>query len=374
MALGYYDHQLHRGVARYAREAGWILDASMAHYGVIPDHWQGDGILTLLLPHRQDIVRYLKRQAVPVVSLTADLEHLPIPRVHLDNIRIGQLGAEHLLDRGFEKLAFYKCSHIRDVQGREEGFRTAVQAAGRDYLLLDWHAAARRQPRRNWFEWLKSQLRELPLPVGLMAQSDNRAAHVLSACEALGIAIPEQLAVIGVDNDQYACEFAAVPISSVDSDREALAYEGASLLGRLMAGSRAPRQPIVVKPQGVAVRKSTDILAIEHRAVARALSFIWEHCLERIGVEDVVQMSFMSRCGLYRAFEKHVGRSIGEEIARKRVEHAQKRLSDSDDKLHRIASQCGFSGGEHFSRAFSRLVGMPPSAYRRSKRGGVSAE
>ena len=225
MALGYYDHQLHRGVVRYAREAGWILDTSMAHYGVIPDHWQGDGILTLLLPSRADIIQYVKRQKVPIVSLTNDVPELPIPRVQLDNVRIAQLAAEHLLDRGFQNLAFYKFSNISDVQGREQGFREVVQRAGRHYFLLDWHQAAQGRPSRKhgWLEWLKRRLQELPLPVGIMAQSDNRASYLISACEAVGLAVPEQVAIVGVDNDEHACEFASVPISSVDSDRETLA-------------------------------------------------------------------------------------------------------------------------------------------------------
>lgn len=366
MALGYYDHQLHRGIVRYAREAGWILDTSMGHYGVIPEHWQGDGIVTLLLPGRTDLIEYVRRQKVPVVSLTNDIPELPIPRVELDNVRIGQLGAEHLLARGFEDLAFFKFSNISDVQGRERGFREAVLAAGRRYTLLDWHHAAQEQPshKRSWLEWLKRRLQELPLPVAIMAQSDNRASHLISACEAVGLAVPEQVAIVGVDNDEHACELAPVPISSVDSNRERLAYEGAALLARLMEKKQPPRGPRKIPPTDVIVRKSSDILAVPHKAVARALSFIWQHYCEPISVADVVRASRVSRCGLYRAFERHVGRSIGEELSRKRVEYAQRLLADSKEKLHRVAGLSGFSGGEHFSRAFHRLVGIPPSAYR----------
>jgi len=376
MALGYYDHQLHRGVVRFAREAGWILDTSMGHYGVIPDHWQGDGILTLFLPSRPDIAQYVRRQKVPVVALTGDLPELAAPRVQLDNVRIGQLAAEHLLDRGFENLAFYKFSDIRDVRGREQGFRAAVRRAGRRYFRLDWHAAAQQRAARKlgWMAWLRRQFAALPLPLGVMAQSDNRAAYLISMCEAAGLVVPEQVAIVGVDNDEHACEFAAVPISSVDSHRELLAYRGAALLARLMDGHRPPRRIELVPPRGVVVRKSSDILAVPHQAVARALNFIWQHYAEPIGVSDVVRASHMSRCGLYRAFEDHVGRSIGEELARKRVERAQRLLAESNEKLHRVAVLCGFSGGEHLSRAFCRLVGLPPSQYRarqRAAQGGV---
>ena len=341
----------------------------MAHYGILPEHWQGDGVLTLLLPHRDDVLQFVAQQEVPVVGLSLDVEEISVPRVCLDNERIGQMAAEHLLERGFENLAFYKFSNICDVRGREEGFRRAVTEAGANYFALDWYSASQRESQENWFEWLKAKLRELPLPVGIMAQSDNRAALLIDACEAAELTIPDEIAVLGVDNNEYACEFASVPISSVDSGRETLAYEGASLLGRLMDGEKVPKSTSRIEPRSVVVRKSSDILAVPHKAVARALSFIWEHFRDRIGVDDVVAQSHMSRCGLYRAFEKHVGRSIGEELARKRVEYAKSLLADSDEKLHRIARLSGFTGGEHFSRAFTRIVGETPSDYRRRTQG-----
>lgn len=364
MALGYYDLQLHRGITRFAQEAGWVLDTSMAHYGVMPTHWRGDGIITILIPERQDLTRHVCRQKIPVVALYADADRVRVPRVLLDDVRIGQLAAEHLLERGFTNLGFYKFTNYKAVQAREEGFRQTVVAAGRSYHLVDWHAASKQKPNRNWFDWIKRQLLTLPLPMGVMAQSDHRAAYLISACEAVGLAIPEEVAVIGVDNDEQACEFAAVPISSVDCNRELLAYEGARLLDNLMSGAHDPSSPMTIAPRGVVVRRSSDVFAVPHRAVARALQFIREHCREAIGVDHVIEASRTSRCGLYRAFQKHVGRSVGEEIDRQRVEYAKKLLSDTRDKLHRIAHSSGFSGPEHFTRVFRRVSGEPPSAYR----------
>lgn len=365
MALGYYDPQLHRGITRYAREAGWILDTSMAHYGVIPEHWHGDGVITILLTERGDITRFISRQKVPVVALYADAQHVRVPRVVLDDVRIGQLAAEHLLERGFTDLGFYRFSRYQAVRGREEGFRRTVERAGRNFHLLDWHGAARHRRRLNWFDWLQRQLTNLPLPIGIMAQSDHRAVYLLGACEAAGLAVPEQVAVVGVDDDEQACEFAAVPLSSVDCNREMMAYEGARLLDRLMNRGRFPRRPITIAPRGVVVRHSSDIYAVADPAAARALQFIREHYREPISVEDVVRASQTSRCGLYRAFRKHVGRSVGEEIDRQRVERAKELLRQTRDKLHAIARLSGFSGAEHFTRTFRRVTGELPSAYRR---------
>ena len=365
MALGYYDLQLHRGITRFAREAGWVLDTSMAHYGIMPTHWRGDGIITILIPERHDITRYVCRQKIPVVALYADAERVKVPRVLLDDFRIGQLAAEHLLGRGFTNLGFYQFTNYKAVQARREGFCRTVLAAGRTCHTIDWHAASQQKPNRNWFDWIKRQLQALPLPIGIMAQSDHRAAYLISACEAVGLTVPDQVAVIGADNDEQACEFAPVPISSVDCNREMLAYEGANLLENLMSGERCPAEAITIAPRGVVVRRSSDIFAVAHRAVARALQFIRQHSHESIGVDQVIQASGTSRCGLYRAFQKHVGRSVGEEIDRQRVEVAKHLLADSSDKLHRIAHKSGFSGPEHFTRVFRRVVGEAPSAYRK---------
>lgn len=373
MALGYYDPQLHQGITRYAREAGWVLDTSMAHYGTIPDHWRGDGVITILLSERGDITRFIRRQKVPVVALYADAPQVQVPRVVLDDVRIGQLAAEHLLERGFTDLGFYRFTDLRAVQDRQEGFCRAVQQAGRNFHLLDWCSAAQQRRRQNWFDWLQRELTKLPLPIGIMAQSDHRATYLLGGCEAAGLAVPEQIALIGVDNDEQACEFASVPLSSVDCNRETMAYEGSRLLDRLMNRGRPPKRPITIPPRGVVVRHSSDIYAVDDPATARALQFIREHFREPMGVEDVIQASRTSRCGLYRAFHKYVGRSVGEEIDRQRVEHAKKLLGETRQKLHAIARLSGFSGAEHFTRTFRRVTGEPPSAYRREVRSAEAA-
>jgi LacI family transcriptional regulator len=374
MALGYYDLQLHRGIVRYAREAEWVLDTSMAHYSLIPEHWRGDGIITILLPERADLLAYIKRQRVPVVALYADVPQMRIPRVVLDDAEIGRLAAEHLLERGFAHLAFFKFSDTCAVEGRERGFRQAVERAGRDYWLIDWYAASQAKRGANWFDWLKRQLASLPLPIGIMVQSDHRATHLISACEAAGLGVPDQVAIVGVDNDEQACELAAVPISSVDCNRERMAYEGARLLDRLMHNSPAPSEPITIAPNRVVVRRSSDIFAVGDPTVARALAFIREHYREPIGIDDVVKASRASRCGLYRAFARELKRSIGEEIDRQRVEQAKYLLASSTQKLYRVAHGCGFSGAEHLTRVFQRVTGMSPSHYRNEQRHKPSRE
>ncbi len=364
LALAYYEHRMHRGVAAYARRGNWILDSTMAHYGTPPRFWGGEGILTLMLPDRNDLIRYLRNQDVPMVALTKDVPAIPAARVVLDNYQLGRIAAEHLLERGFKHLAFYKYTHYQDVQQREAGFAAAVQAAGREAIVLNWFAVAKKRPRSNPFLWLQRKLHCLPRPLGIVAQSDHRAYFLLCVCEKSGIRVPEELAVVGVDNDEYTCEFAPVPLTSVDSNREKLAFEGAALLDKLMAGESPPTEPVLIPPAGLVVRRSSDILALDNPQVAKAVDFIWQHFHRPIGVGDVVAATTMSRCRLYRAFEEHLGRTIRAEIERKRLELGRRMLAASTNKVAAIARQCGYSSGEQFCRAFARQTGLTPRQYR----------
>jgi len=365
LMLGYYEHRMHLGVARYARQANWILDTSMAHYGRPPDCRQCDGVLALLLPDRRELARALRKLRAPIVDLVADVPAVATARVLLDNAAIGRTAAEHLIERGFRNLAFFRCTDYTDARGREVGFSDRLAQGGLRYHRLDWFSAVRKRPRLEMIAWLAKRLGELPKPLGVVAQSDHRAVKIINACELAGLAVPEQVAVVGVDNDEYTCQFAPVPITSIDSNREEYAYRGAQLLDELMQGHPPPAEPILIPPRGLIVRRSSDILAVDHPEVAKALSFIWRHFCDRIKVADVVAATTMSRCSLYRAFEDQLGRTIRQEIERKRIEHAGKLLATSDDKVSHVARQCGFGSGEQYCRAFVRVTGLTPREFRK---------
>lgn len=367
MMLAYYEHRMHLGVARYARQANWILDTTMVHYGRAPDCHRCDGVLALVLPDRRELARTLRKLDVPIVDLVADVPGITPNRVLLDNRAIGRMAAEHLIERGFRNLAFFKCTNYTDIRGRETGVAATVAKARLGYHLLDWYNTSRRHPRTDLIAWLARELEKLPRPLGVVAQSDHRAVHIINACAMAGLAVPEQVAVVGVDDDETTCEFAPVPITSIDSNREEYAFRGAQLLGRLMHGESVPAEPILVPPRGLVVRRSSDILALENPEVAKALSFIWRHFTSRIRVDDVVVATAMSRCALYRAFEDILGRTIREEIERKRVEHAQELLVGSRDKIRQVARQCGFASSEQFCRAFTRVTGVTPRDFRMSR-------
>ena len=236
----------------------------------------------------------------------------------------------------------------------------------REFGLKPPYSRTKRSPTA--MRWLAKTLSRLPKPCGVVAV-DDWAPTLVRVCEQAGLTIPEELAILGLYNHRDACEYTSIPISAVDADFARIAYEGSRLLDRLMHGGRVPKKPLLVPPRGVVVRQSTDVLAVEHSEVAMALRFIWDHFCEPIQAADVVAATNMSYRGLSLAFEKYLGRTIGAEIARKRIEESQRLLRETDLKAWQIAQQSGFSGLEHLSRAFKRFVGQPPSVYRRAQRG-----
>lgn len=370
LTMGWFVHEINVGVARYARGAGWILEDLASHSGVVDPDWSGDGIITLVEDIGSPLIAFLAKARVPVVDLTGQLPHLPYPRVLPDNHAIGRLAAEELLGRGFKHMVFF--TFDRDapvVVERMGGFRETAVKAGCSFRLLDYtDHLAKAKDRRSMIQWLAAELRKLPEPLGAMAQYDAEANIIVQACIHAKLHIPEQVAVVGVDNDPIYSELGAVPLTSVISNRELLGFRGAELLDRMMRGAKPPAVPRRVPPGGIVVRRSTDIFATDDGAVAKALRFIKEHAASPLGIDEVVRAAGVSRRALYHKFAATLGRSIRAEILRQRINLAKNLLSTTDAKLDAVAYDSGFDGASSLSKAFRAHEGLPPSVYRENNR------
>jgi LacI family transcriptional regulator len=189
----------------------------------------------------------------------------------------------------------------------------------------------------------------------------------MRACDDAGLNVPEEVAILGCHNDPFICDFAPVPLSSIDDDLERVGYEGAKLLAQMMGGKPGPRNPVLIPPKGVVTRMSTNILAVADPKLARAMQFILEHYQDNsIGSPEVATAAGLSRSALDRAFKKNIGRSPAQEITSVRVKQAKKLLLETNLKAHEIAAKTGFSGIVHFSQAFQRATKFRPSYYRRT--------
>lgn len=364
-ALGWYDYEVNRGVAAYAREANWILNDVAGHTQEIPLHWKSDGIL-VSLPHQPTPTQLLllERKA-PVVDLRIEYDQ-PLPRVVLDNQAIGRMAAEHLLARGFSDLAYYQAYNGRVETERLDGFRQAVESAGKSFHHVNMTSAPARFRRgEQRLAHLSELIRALPKPIGVMGQYDGSASEFIMGCERAGVPVPEQVAVIGADNDPITSELGIIPLTSVDTNRYRHGYEAAALLDRMMNGEPAPRQAVRIPPKDVVVRRSSNILAIKNLQVSRALVFIWEHYMEPLHVKDVVAAAETSRRSLFALFRQHLGRTVLDEITRLRIIRAKSLLKETDDKTYAVARACGFTDARHLNKSFQRVTGVTPTDYRR---------
>jgi LacI family transcriptional regulator len=376
LAMGFYVHEINVGVAKYAKLANWILDDIASRNGTFPPGWKGDGIVALIpsfpVPTRnqKELIQFVTDIRVPVVDLCDQLPHLPFPRVLPDNEAIGRIAAEHLIGRGFQHFAFYTLDNQAPVvRERMGGFRNAVLQAGREFHLVDYSdKIGEADALQKLLPWLGQQFVNLPKPVAAMAQYDGEANDIVRACQIAGLTVPDDVAVIGADNDLIYAELGPVPLSSVVTNREMIGYKGAELLDQLMHGDKPPKTPIRIKPDGVIVRKSSDVIAVADIHVAKAADFIARHYINPITVDDVVAASGTSRRNLYGKFAAHIGHSIQREIMRQRLEHAEHRLRDSSAKLQTIAEECGFEDASQLSKIFKHNLGISASQFRREHR------
>jgi len=368
LALGWYDYRLHAGIAKYAQQQGWHLCSDVTKEKVIPWGWEGDGILAWL-GAGDDLAEFVVKAKLPTVDFSFRRPHLPFPRVLADHEEAARLASEHFLVRGLRNFMFYSAVDNWSFDEAGQAFVEELKRKGHDCTWIRWHQSpAFTTGHLQWKHkrrWLAAQLKQAPKPLALFAATDDHALDVLETCESEGLAVPEQISIIGMDNSVLAVDAMRTPISSVDRNLELMGYRGAELLNDLMNGKRPPSRPIRIPVAGLITRKSSDLLAMPHPGVARSLRFVWEHYHEPISVKDLVGVAGMSRRGLYNAFLEHVGRSPGEELHRVRIQHAKRLLAEADHKMEALARLCGYQSVTGFWVSFKQATGLSPKQYRK---------
>lgn len=365
MALEWYDSKIHEGIAQFAHEAGWILDASMARTNTMPEHWEGDGVITLLNEENSRYLPYIKALDLPTVGIGYALQdHYPV--LIGDHARTGAMGAEHFLERNFRNFAFVFFDNSTLEKERCAGFEAALKKSPEPVRFQKWRNPIRTKTRSygEVRDWLVGHLEAARKPLAVMAQNDDSAIMVLYACIDAGIPVPEEVAVLGADNNPLICDFAPIPLSSVDCDLHTLGYNAGRMLDGIISGKRKTESLLMSPPKGVVLRRSTDIPAVENAVIAKAIRYIWDHFDKPINVETVIKQTGMSRAQVYAEFDQAIGSTIAKEISRCRINKAQELLRTTDMNILEIAPACGFSGVVSFCRAFHRETGQTASAYR----------
>jgi LacI family transcriptional regulator len=293
-------------------------------------------------------------------------ENLKLPWVGSNHKAIGRLGAGHFVERGFRHFAFCGFSNELWAMQRREGF---CEVAEKENLPIPVYESPWRGSNvSRWdleIEHIGKWLNELPKPIGIMACNDARALHLLNACHQAGVLVPEEVAVVGVDNEEIFCELCNPALSSVAPDAERIGYRAAELLDQLISGETPPSQRILIDPLHIVTRRSSDTLAIKDRTVATALRFVSEQALHGCTVTDVVNFVRVSRSFLERRFRQYLKRSPQAEIRMVQVNRIKQLLTETNFTLERISELSGFEHPEYMSVVFKRLVGQTPGQYRK---------
>jgi LacI family transcriptional regulator len=368
LALGWYDYRLHRGIEKYAQEHGWHLCSDVTHEKVIPWGWEGDGILAWL-GAGDDLAEFVVHARKPTVDFSFRRPQLKFPRILVDHATCARVVAEHFLTHGLKNFIFYSDRDNWAFEENGSAFVRALSDAGHPCNWLRWHRSpAHDTGRFQWKQkrdWLASELKRSPKPLGVYAATDDHALEVLETCERMEISVPDKVSLIGMNNSLLAVEAMHTPISSVEPNLELVGYRGAEILNQLMHGKKMPTDPVRIPPLGLMARKSSDLVAINHPGVARSLRFMLDHCHESIGVNDLAKAASMSIRSFHQAFVVNVGRPPGHELQRLRIDRAKKLLADSSDKMEAIAGLCGYQSSNSFWVAFKQATGMSPKQYQK---------
>ena len=357
-------HDVMLGVVNFKRGAShWQLVGSPEHPMTNEselDLTAIDGVIGFF--HRCHWCDSLKAAGVAAVNISSHVEDLRLPRVGSDEEMIGRVGAEHLLACGFVDFGFFHVGRGWNAQRRLAGFGTVIESqSGRTCHVFPAEEAITDLPAAvdNW-------LQALPKPLAVMAATDFRGRQLIERALALGFRVPDDVAVLGVNNDSWLTELATVSMSSIELNGEEIGYQAAKMLDGLMGGEMC-QEPLWIPPVGVVVRQSTDILIADDPIVGPALRYIRDHCHEGIRVEDVVQAVAVSR----RTLEAHLKRAVGytpqTAIYRAQINRARKMLVQTDATMYQIAMECGFDRESRFFLVFKRETGMPPGQYRRHR-------
>lgn len=380
------------GIAAYARAFGpWIFyHEERALADPMPAQlrlWRPQGLIARI--ENQSLARCVRRLGVPTVNLSGERSLPGIPTVVTDDEAIVRAAVEHLQKRRLEHFAYCGFRRVAFSDIRCGHFVQQLAAAGHSAALFDGPSPSLRTGPRSYpvrsklgsenlaaverdailhSDALGTWLRALPKPVGLMACNDMRAYQVLSVCREQGIRVPEEVALIGVDNDPVQCELCDPPLSSVDSNAQRLGYEAAALLDRLLQRDTTLPPLTLVPPVGVVARRSTDLLAVADREVIQAVQYLREHACQGLTPTQLVRHTALSRSTLERWFAEHLGHTVHEELCRVRVDRVKDLLVASDLPLAEIAERTGFAHSETMQRLFKKTVGQTPGQYRAERR------
>ncbi len=372
-----YGRGILRGIAHFAHVHGpwsfFTIERDL-HGGVPPmlAEWRGDGIIARI--EDSAMAARLRKLGCPVIDVLGqtDLQH--VPSLDTDPVAVARLAVDFYLKAGFRHFAYIGYPGIPFSDKRRAAFAQLLQQQGRSLRVLPHmpgacgpkHIQAIEQEGIGFEGTIARWLQQQPCPLAVLACNDVRAKQVLNACREHGLRVPDQIAVMGVDNDDVLCALCEPPLSSIEPDAERLGYTAAEMMARMMNGEPNVPARTQIPPVRLIERASTDVVAVEDPITAHAVRFIRDNIGRGIAVKDVIAHMGRSRTDLEQRFRVGLKSSIRREILRLRLARVSSLLRDTDLTIADIAQRSGFSSAAHLCRLFQKRYDMSPTEYRRS--------
>ena len=369
-----FGREVIRGIMSFARtQPTWIIRRESPKASIVPWllQWKPHGLIS----HIEDteLLEALRPFQSLWIDLTTRYPGDEAPPIWQDDRKVGQIAAEYFFAKGYRHFAYVGFRVHKYSIERQMGMEAAAKKlGGKCELFLREELPAAPTAKRDWTtdrSQLVAWLLSLPKPVGILACHDVAGAEIIEACQECGLSVPEQVAVMGVEDDDLLCFTTQPHLSSVRMPNESIGFHTAEHMHRVITGKK-PRR-ITLPPIGVITRGSSDLVATEDRVVSAALKFIHAHLHEPIRVESVLENVTVSQSVLERRFREVLGRTPLAEIRRLRIERAKLLLADTNLPMSRIAEQCGFNSTVRFSMVFHELAGVTPTGYREAMSPGM---
>ena len=371
-----FSHKLLAGLVDYSRrKEQWIVRRMPPSYkaqigipGIIrvAKEWDVDAVIGQFEP--TDEVGLFAENGIVAIAQDFKKKFTSIPNVTGDYIGTGKMAARFFIDRGFRNYGFFGFNDVCWSDERCDGFRREVEAAG---FGGSFYAYRMQEIDMLWY-YQRNRLREwlqmIPKPIAIMACDDNQGTNLVEACHSLGIRIPSEVSIMGVDNDETLCSLGSTTLSSVQVDIEEGGRQTAALVERLVADPSAPAEDVVLKPVKIVERMSTAAFATDDQQILKALLFIHRNALKKISVSDVMTEAALSRRLLERRFKSVTGKTLYEYITDQKLRHFAEQLQETDEQVINIALSMGENDTKSISRRFKQLYGCTPVEWREKQR------
>lgn len=369
-----FAFRLLRGIQRYSQESGehWVVCRMPSHYlrqqGVEDVvawavQWRADVVIGQFEPG--DPVELFREKGMVVMAQDYIRPFTQIPNITANYEKMGRMAADRFISRGFKDFAFFGNNGMCWSDRRQKGFKDRLEEAGYANHIFIYD---RQRIENLWYynqSLLSGWLASLPKPVAIMTCDDNQGSILLEACSGLGLRVPFDVAVIGVDNDPILCTMSDPALSSIDVDIERGGYEAAAMTHRMTQDPSYAGEDIVLQPISVVSRMSSNVFATKDTAIHAALQYINANVDHKILVSDVLDHVPLSRRLLEQRFLKETGNTIYQYITKLRMDRFAQLLLQSKDTIAEIAARMDEPDTKSISRRFQAVKGCTPSAYRK---------